>query len=579
MTLPPTDVDVLDYGDDYDYKNVDDLKKLISQYGDGKIGNELSNLINSRHKIIYITTNEERRVMECLKLISIKEGYRLCQWDMSAGMIDVEKNVQVATAESEIHSIPQSALGWVIEQSNQDATALAENKKRKARAYVYAMFDIHHFLCGDGSAMIERLLKRFSSINSSSCIVLIAPAFNCPPGLMSEVTVVDFPFPSKHERKRSLKVLFKDLGMKFQHAIKWAKDNEEELLNSVAGLTLTECENAYAKSVVKTKRFDIPTLLEEKRQIIRKNGILEFCEPRHTFDDIGGLGTLKEWLSVRKTAFSDDAREFGIQVPKGIIISGSPGTGKSLTCEALSNYYSIPLLRLDMGSVYGSLVGQSEKNIRDAIKIATAISPCVLWLEEIDKGLSGIQSSNQTDGGTTSRVFGTLLTWLQEKREAVFVVCTANNITCIPPEFMRAGRFDEIFFVDLPNLDQRQEVIECLLLRKKRNPEEFNIKDIAIACENYSPAEIEKGINNALFVAFSDNKRPLTTDDILSEMTKFKPLYNTRKEDIEAQRKWALGEDGSGGRAVLANSPSKAIKPAPILAPQRRQFDFEEDDL
>lgn len=183
---------------------------------------------------------------------------------------------------------------------------------------------------------------------------------------------------------------------------------------------------------------------------------------------------------------------------------------------------------------------------------------CILWIDEVEKGIGGVESSNATDGGVTSRVFGTMLTWMQDKLAPVFVVCTANNIAGLPPEFMRAGRFDEIFFIDLPNEDQRAEVVEKLLSRKKRNASVFDIGKIVLATHNYTPVEIEKGIDNALFVAYSDNKRELTTEDIVAETKKFFPLYNSRREEIEAMRDWALGEDGTGGRAVLANSPAKS---------------------
>lgn len=284
----------------------------------------------------------------------------------------------------------------------------------------------------------------------------------------------------------------------------------------------------------------------------------------------------KEYLGLRKTFDLNVKSETHSYFANDVV---SHNTGKSMTCDALASYYNMPLLRLDVGSIFSSLVGESEQNMRNVVKISEAIAPCILWIDEIEKGIGGVKSSNQTDSGVTSRVFGTLLTWMQEKLAPVFVVCTGNNTCDIPAEFMRAGRFDEIFFVDLPSTEQREEVIECILLRKKRNPEEFDIKTIASQCENYSPAEIEKVINNALFVAYSDNKRPLETKDILGEIGKFQPLYNTKREDIEHMRKWALGEDGVGGRAVLANSPKSQSIAKPVINSARRKLDIEEFDL
>ncbi|MHA2279337.1 MAG: AAA family ATPase [Promethearchaeota archaeon] len=278
-------------------------------------------------------------------------------------------------------------------------------------------------------------------------------------------------------------------------------------------------------------------------------------------DDLGGLDTLKEWLTLRRLAFREDARQFGLPAPKGVLLIGVPGTGKSATCDALSHAYEMPLLRLDFGAVFSAHVGESEANIRLCLQTAEAISPAILWIDEVEKGIGGVESSNATDGGVTNRVFGTLLTWMQDKLAPVFVVCTANNVLGMPPEFMRAGRFDEIFFIDLPNDDQRYEVAEKLLRRKGRNPDDFDIDPIVSASHHYSPAEIEKGIDNALFVAYSENKRSVLTEDVVSEIKKFHPLYNSRREEIDAMREWAIGGDGLGGRAVLANSPEKKAVP------------------
>jgi SpoVK/Ycf46/Vps4 family AAA+-type ATPase len=410
--------------------------------------------------------------------------------------------------------------------------------------------------------------------------VIISHAFICPQGLRPEMTVVDFPYPSKAELQRSLHAIVKDIPIQYPDALKSAQKREEDLLNAVSGLTLTEAENAFAKTLVKHKDFNIPTILEEKKQLIRKNGILECRDPRFSFNNIGGLAALKQWLKIRKEGFSEDAAKFGLEVPKGILLVGVPGTGKSMSCDALASYYEMPLLRLDMGAIFTSLVGESEQNMRNVIKIAEAVAPAILWVDEIEKGIGGVKSSNMTDSGVTNRVFGTLLTWMQDKVKPVFVVCTANNVTDIPPEFMRAGRLDEIFFVDLPNVDQRAEVTACLLARKQRDPDTFELNKIAEASENYSPAELEKGINNALFTAFSDGRRPITTEDVVAELGKFQPLYNSRREDIEAMREWALGEEGTGGRAVLANAKViESISKDFSVSGDAGGLNFTEDDL
>ncbi len=551
--------------------------ELLMQMGDGKIGPELACLLGSRYKILYVTTNEERRVIDCFKLVSAAEGFKLYQWDQHRGLVDLESNKQVSGSDNEMHTAPEGALGWILEQAKADYKAMREGKERPVTGYVYLMLDMHHYFRDEGAPMIERMLKEFASIPSACCVVIVSPLFECPSGLESEVTLIDFPYPSKSEIKRSLKVILKDIKVNFPEAKAFVDDREEDLLNSVSGLTLTEAENAFAKSLVKHGQFDIPTILEEKKQIIRKNGILEYRDAKFTFDDIGGLDTLKNWLDLRQLGFKQDAIAYGLTVPKGMLLIGVPGTGKSMTCVATAHRYNMPLLRLDMGAIFAGVVGESEKNIREVIKISEAVAPCIVWIDEIEKALGGVKSSNYSDSGVTNRVFGSMLTWMSDKDVPVFVVCTANNVTDLPPEFLRAGRFDEIFFVDLPNSEQRYEVTECLLRRKQRDPAIFGVQEIVQSSEYYSPAEIEKGINNALFLSYADGRREVTTADIISELGKFEPLYNSKREEIVAMREWALGEEGKGGRAVLANSPKEEITIDPNAV--SRGIHFSEKDV
>ena len=283
----------------------------------------------------------------------------------------------------------------------------------------------------------------------------------------------------------------------------------------------------------------------------------------------------KEYLGIKNTFDLNVNSDEHSYYSNNIV---SHNTGKSMVSDALAGLYQMPLLRLDIGALFSSHVGESEENVRKCVAIASSISPCVLWVDEIEKGIGGVQSSNVTDGGVTNRVFGTLLTWMQEKTQPIFIICTANNVTSIPPEFMRAGRFDEVFFLDLPNKEQRSEVISVLLKRKHRDPKNFDLNQISDATKNYSPAEIEKCINNGLFIAYQDNKRELSTKDIVGESSKVQPLYNSRREEIEEMREWALGKDGVGARARLANSTSSTKSFA--VTETGRQFDIgQSDDL
>lgn len=513
-------------------------------------------MIKSRFRILYIRSYEERRVRDFFKDLTIYRGQELFLWDCDRGLLDGHSGERVASDASEINDgDPTAILSHILDHAAKHSKPMREGKVPSGA--IYLLLDFHHFL--DGFPPVERKLKEFAEMVTVCTIVIIAPIFVCPPTLEKEVTLIDFPVPSYKEISATLRRLAKEISPQLPEASKEAKRNEEDLVKAASGLTLTEAENAYAMSVVCDKRFCIQTILDEKKQMIRKSGILEYRDSRFTFDDLGGIDTLKDWLKMRRLAFREDAREFGIPAPKGILIFGIPGSGKSMTCDALASAYKMPLLRLDFGAVFSAHVGESEANIRQCLQTAESIAPCILWLDEVEKGIGGVESSNATDGGVTNRVFGTMLTWMQDKLAPVFVVCTANNIAGLPPEFMRAGRFDEIFFIDLPNEDQRAEVIAKLLSRKKRDALAFDIDAIVMATHNYTPVEIEKGIDNALFVAYSNNKRSLTTQDIVTETKKFFPLYNSRREEIDAMRLWALGEDGTGGRAVLANSPTRPI--------------------
>ncbi len=530
--------------------------------------------IKSRYRILYVRGSEENRIINAFKLIAKSEGYDLYQWDCSRGMLNAFSKQQIAGKNNDIHESAEAALHHIVEQAKSDNESMAESATVPTGGHIYMLLDFHHEL---DSPTIERLFKEFASFSSISHIVIVSPTFVCPIALDKEFTLIDFPPPSRAEVKLSLDKMIKQIPVKFPKALKAARDNMENILHATTGLTIAESENAYAKALIKTKNFDIPSIIEEKEQIIRRGGILECRSPRYTFDQVGGLGELKDWLQLRRLAFEDSAREFGLDAPKGVLLVGIPGTGKSLSADALASLWSFPLVRLDMGALFSAHVGESEENARIAIQTAESIAPCILWIDEIEKGIGGVQSSNYTDGGVTNRVFGTLLTWMQEKTAPVFVVATANNIQGIPPEFQRAGRFDEMFFLDLPDEEQRREVFACLLNKKGRNPKDFDLILLSQASDKYSPAELEKGINNALFIAYADDKRDMTNDDIITELGKFMPLYNTRREELEEMRTWALGDDGVGGRARLANSTRTKEYSVQDLG---RQIDtFDEDDI
>lgn len=321
-----------------------------------------------------------------------------------------------------------------------------------------------------------------------------------------------------------------------------APDTREKLLKAALGLTQDEAEKVYRKAVVMHGRLteaEVDIILSEKKQLIRRNGILEFIEEDETIDAVGGLEELKRWLLQRSEAFTERARAYGLPQPKGMLILGVPGCGKSLIAKTTARLWGLPLLRLDMGRVYdGSMVGKSEANLRSALRTAESLAPAILFIDELDKAFAGSAGSSDSDGGTSSRIFGSFLTWMQEKRSPVFVMATANRVDRLPGEFLRKGRFDEIFFVDLPNINERIEIFRIHLQKRRRDISRFDLRQLAAACEGFSGAEIEQVLIAAMYEAFAQN-REFTQLDILAATKATQPLSRTMTEQVVALREWA----------------------------------------
>ncbi len=481
---------------------------------------ELSILIQAQYPLIYLVTSEEERAEQAIaSLAQMKPQRRVFIWTVTHGIVEYgqPRNVTQHNTVS-----PEAAVEWVIRQ-------------REPGIFVFK--DLHPFI--DSPAVTRWLRDAIAGFkDTQKAIVLMSPVQQIPIELEKEVAVLDFPLPDMAELNQ---VLTNQLDQ-LRATRRTTTETREKLLKAALGLTKDESEKVYRKAAVTAGRLteaEVDVVLSEKKQLIRRNGILEYIEEDETLDSVGGLEELKHWLKQRSDAFTERAREYGLPQPKGMLILGVPGCGKSLIAKTTSRLWGLPLLRLDMGRVYdGSMVGRSEANLRNALKTAESISPAILFIDEIDKAFAGSSGSADSDGGTSSRIFGSFLTWMQEKSSPVFVMATANRVERLPGEFLRKGRFDEIFFVDLPNAEERKEIFNIHLSKRRREITRFDLDQLVSVCDGFSGAEIEQALVAAMYEAFAQD-REFTQLDIIASIKATLPLSKTMKEQVEALREWA----------------------------------------
>jgi hypothetical protein len=484
---------------------------------------ELDTMIRARYPLIYLVSWEEQRLDAVLEELARSHGRALYTWSITQGLRKVEGARSIPPLDGS--KDPVDGLGQI---------------GRLADPALVAIKDFHPFL---SDPVVVRTLRELCHRlkTSYTTVMLVSPTLLIPPELEKEISVIDVPLPTFSDLFRLLKEIVDVLRRNSKINIDLNQAQAEQLVRAALGLTLSEAENAFAKAVATDNRLsaaDVKLILEEKRQVIRKSGLLEYYPTEESLASIGGLQHLKAWLNNRAAAFGEKARAFGLPEPKGLLLLGVQGCGKSLTAKAVAAQWRLPLLRLDVGRIFSDLVGSSEENVRRAIRVAESVAPAVLWIDEIEKGLSGIASSGATDSGVTARVFGALLTWLQEKTAPVFVIATANRIEALPPELLRKGRFDEIFFVDLPAQSERGEIFEIHLRRRRREPASFQVDELARAAEGFSGAEIEQAIVEGLYHAFAEGQ-DLAPGHILRAIRETLPLSRTMREDIGRLREWA----------------------------------------
>lgn len=507
-------------------------------------GQTLVELIRARHPILLVETHEGNRVIDAAESVAVSPELRR------------PRNVVAYTVSKGLHSPGQSGKPMSPDVALSEAVKAVEPT-------IFVFFDLHHFFGSQGRPAEPLMLRAvqdaamaFRTGEVPHTLIIVSPAMTLPTELEKDITVVDLPLPTTLEIEGVLDEIVTANAASI--IVDLSPDERMRLIQAAQGLTLGEAENAFARAIASDRRLDasdISLVLDEKRQTIRKSGLLEFIPAEGTMDDVGGLENLKKWLNKRNGSWLPEAQRWSIPAPKGALITGVPGCGKSLTATCMATMWGLPLLRLDVGAVFSGLVGSSEQNMRGALKLAEAVSPSILWIDEIEKGFG---SSGSNDSGTSQRVFGTFLTWMQEKKKPVFVIATANKIDSLPPEFLRKGRFDEIFFVDLPTKEERVHIWK-IQLAKRLTPDSlasgnFQVTDrslgiLAEMTEGFSGAEIAEAAVSSCFEAFSE-RRMLNENDLHKAISNTVPLSVTQAEQIKDIREWA------STRAVAASSTS-----------------------
>ena len=487
-------------------------------------------MLKANFPLLYLATTEYNRVMQKVRSICFSMGYKFNTWDIVEGL---QKHI----------CFPGGRLDKIVAHEaaadTKDPLALLEYifyglaKDGDKAPEVFVLEDFHKFFTQrQMPEMLRKLSMELKDCNKH--LVFISPFTQFPVELDKYITLKAIPLPDKRDLELRLDaVAGKDANIN--------PDLKKYLVNSAMGLTDTEADLAFRLALEKDgfrSMNAVQIISSEKEQIIRKSGILDYVNVDASLESsVGGLDSLKVWLKRRSKAFEIKAKEFGLQEPKGILLLGVPGCGKSLTAKCIAAEWRQPLLKLDIGKVFSMYVGSSENNIREAINTAEAVAPCVLWIDEIEKGLS---TQGEHDGGTSTRVFSTILTWMQEKTKPVFVVATANDISNLPPELLRKGRFDEIFFVDLPTLEERKNIFR-IHLSKNHQGAGIDIDAVAQKTKFFNGAEIEETVKEAMFIAYVNNPNApsVTTRDLLEAASNVIPLAQTMKTKIDALREWA----------------------------------------
>lgn len=498
-------------------------------------------MIRAYYPVLYLHSYEYYRTKQKIKgIVELlrREGKKVnyYQWDCVYGLVQILPD----KTEKRIERMqnPLEVLAYIL------------NSKKSGEKNIFVLDDINNHIDRDEVKLMFR--KIAEATNNNTHAIILSSIYRLPAELEKYITVLQIPLPKRNELGEVLDIVAK------QSKVELKTNLRNRLIDAALGMTSMEADLAYCLASVKDGFDDKSpfTVSSEKEQIIRKSGILDYFPKNESLKDVGGMENLKEWLKKRQLAYDKEARDWGLKEPKGLLLLGVPGCGKSLIAKSIASSWNMPLLRLDVGKVFQGIVGSSEDNIRKAIATAEAVAPCVLWIDEIEKGLSGVQSSGATDGGVTSRIFSTILTWMQEKTAPVFVVATANNINQLPPELLRKGRFDEIFFVDLPSQKEKENIFSIHLQKKRQNVSSFALDILAQKAEGFNGAEIEECVKEAMFTAYVESQESniapkLQMIHILDAIKNTVPLSKTMEKQITDLRKFAVSRAKNASKEIV----------------------------
>ena len=537
-------------------------------------------LINSSTPIIVMETSEETRAINMVRTACSALDMATFEWSIADGLQRSGSSVPVESQASSLQShnaqgnvwnqarIPQartalspggaeserltravmSAMGTdgaaaaagSIYNTREPVQALANMESMTVEA-VFILKDFHRHM--DDPVVVRRLRdvgQKFSA--NRRTVIITAPEITVPAELATLVEYFDLPLPDRDRLHDIIHDTFTRLSKTYTLKLQLDAAGFDAMSANLRGLTEEEAERAISQALVTRYALcpeTVTDVLEAKKQLLRHSGMLEFIEASDNMSAIGGLENLKHWLQQRRGAWEDSAREFGLEPPHGVIILGVQGCGKSLCARAIAGEWKLPLVKFDTSAVYDKYIGETEKRIRKVFQVAEGLAPCVLWIDELEKVFAGSgPDSASADAGVSSRLLAAFLSWMQDRKAPVFVAATCNNVTLLPPELIRKGRFDELFFVDLPNQAERRQIFSIQLAKRKRNPAEFALDQVSQAANGYSGAEIDAAVQGALYGAYSE-KKPLTTQALLDALAQTVPLSTTRAEEIAELRDWA----------------------------------------